>query len=138
MTIEYKINIPVSADQFIELLCESTLGKRRPVDDRECMEGMVKNSNLMVAAWHDDKLIGIARSMTDFHYACYLSDLAVHQNYQRRGIGKKLQAITQKQLGPQCKLILVAAPAANSYYAHIGFTNNQRCWVLDRELVIRS
>lgn len=138
MTIEYKINVPVSADQFIELLCESTLGKRRPVDDRECMEGMVKNSNLMVAAWHDDKLIGIARSMTDFHYACYLSDLAVHQNYQRRGIGKKLQAITQKQLGPQCKLILVAAPAANSYYAHIGFTNNQRCWVLDRELVIRS
>jgi len=138
MSIEYKINTPVSADQFIELLCESTLGERRPINDRECMEGMVNNSNLMVTAWLGDKLIGIARSMTDFYYACYLSDLAVHKDHQKKGIGKKLQAITQEQLGPQCKLILVAAPAANSYYKHIGFTNNQRCWVLDREKNISS
>ena len=138
MSIEYKINAPISADQFIELLSESTLGERRPVGDRECMEGMVKNSNLMVTAWDGYKLVGIARSMTDFHYACYLSDLAVHKNYQKKGIGKKLQVITQEQLGPQCKLILVAAPTANSYYEHIGFTNNQRCWVLDHEKNISS
>ena len=138
MSIKYKINAPVSVDQFIELLCESTLGQRRPIDDRECMEGMVENSNLMVTAWHGKKLIGIARSMTDFHYACYLSDLAVHENYQRRGIGKRLQSITQEQLGPQCELILLAAPAANSYYMNLGFTNNQRCWVLKRKQNISS
>lgn len=133
MSIKYKINVPVSTDQFIELLSESTLGKRRPIDDRECMEGMVKNSNLMVTAWDDNKLVGIARSMTDFHYACYMSDLAVDRQYQKEGIGKKLQSITQEQLGPKCKLILVAATDANSYYKHIGFTNNQRCWVLERD-----
>ncbi|OGW00949.1 MAG: GNAT family N-acetyltransferase, partial [Nitrospinae bacterium RIFCSPLOWO2_01_FULL_39_10] len=133
MSIEYKVNAPVTSDQFIELLCESTLGERRPIDDRNCIEGMVKNSNLMVTAWNDGKLIGIARSMTDFHYACYLSDLAVHKEYQKRGIGKRLQIITQEKLGPKCKLILVAAPTANSYYEHIGFKNNPRCWVLDRE-----
>ena len=138
MRIEYKINAPVSTDQFISLLRASTLGERRPIDDRECMEGMVKNSNLMVTAWHGEELIGIARSMTDFHYACYLSDLAVHMKYQRNGIGKKLQVKTQQQLGPNCKLILVAAPAANSYYEHIGFTNNQRCWVLERDKSISS
>jgi len=138
MSIEYKINAPVSTDQFIGLLRESTLGERRPIEDRECMEGMVKNSNLLVTAWQGDTLIGIARSMTDFHYACYLSDLAVHMKYQRSGIGKKLQAKTQEQLGPNCKLILVAAPTANSYYEHIGFTNNQRCWVLDRDKNISS
>ncbi len=133
MDIEYKINAPVSADQFIELLRKSTLGERRPIDDRECMEGMVKNSNLMVSAWDGEKLIGIARSMTDFHYACYLSDLAVDKDYQGMGVGKKLQAITQEQLGPKCKLILIAAPAANSYYEYLGYTNNPRCWVLERE-----
>lgn len=138
MSIEYKINAPVSTDQFIGLLRESTLGERRPIEDRECMEGMVKNSNLIVTAWHGERLIGIARSMTDFHYACYLSDLAVHMEYQGNGIGKKLQVKTQEQLGPNCKLILVAAPAANSYYEHIGFTNNQRCWVLDRDKKISS
>lgn len=138
MTIEYKINVPVSTDQFIGLLRESTLGERRPIEDRECMEGMVKNSNLMVTAWHGEELIGIARSLTDFHYACYLSDLAVHKKYQRTGIGKKLQVKTREQLGPNCKLILVAAPAASSYYEHIGFTNNQRCWVLERDKNISS
>jgi GNAT superfamily N-acetyltransferase len=133
MRIDYKINVPVSTDQFIDLLRESTLGERRPIEDRGCMEGMVKNSNLMVSAWHGEALIGIARSMTDFHYACYLSDLAVHKKYQRRGIGKELQVKTQAQLGPRCNLILLAAPAANAYYKHIGFTNHPRCWVLGRE-----
>jgi GNAT superfamily N-acetyltransferase len=133
MRIDYKINVPVSTDQFIDLLRESTLGERRPIEDRGCMEGMVKNSNLMISAWHGEALIGIARSMTDFHYACYLSDLAVHKKYQRRGIGKELQVKTQAQLGPRCNLILLAAPAANAYYKHIGFTNHPRCWVLGRE-----
>jgi GNAT superfamily N-acetyltransferase len=138
MNIEYKINAPVSTDQFIELLRKSTLDERRPVDDLDCMEGMVRNSNLMVTAWHGEKLVGVARSMTDFYYACYLSDLAVHKKYQKSGIGKKLQTLTQEQLGPHCKLILIAAPAADSYYEHIGFTKIQRCWVLDRDQSISS
>ena len=138
MSIEYRVNAPLTTDQFIELLRESTLGERRPIDDSTCMAGMINNSNLMVTAWDGEKLIGIARSMADFHYACYLSDLAVHKKYQKNGVGKKLQIVTQEQLGPKCKLILVAAPAANSYYEHIGFTNNQRCWVLDREKNINN
>ena len=138
MSIKYKVNVPITSDHFIELLRESTLSERRPIEDRECMEGMVENSNLMVTAWNDEKLIGIARSMTDFHYACYLSDLAVHREYQKKGIGKRLLILTQGELGPNCKLILVAAPAATSYYEHIGFQNNPRCWVLGREQNIGS
>jgi ribosomal protein S18 acetylase RimI-like enzyme len=138
MKIQYKVNSAITTDQFIELLRKSTLGERRPIDDRECMEGMLKNSNLMITAWRDEELIGIARAMTDFHYACYLSDLAVDTEYQNKGVGKKLQIITQEQLGPKCKLILIAAPSANSYYEHLGFTNNQSCWVLNRDEEIIS
>ena len=138
MKIEYKINEPITADQFIELLINSTLGERRPVDDRECMDGMINNSNLTASAWHDGKLVGIARSMTDFHYACYLSDLAVRKDYQKMGIGKQLQIQTQNMLGPRCKLILIAAPAANDYYQHIGYSHNDRCWVLDRNNKIKD
>ncbi len=99
---------------------------------------MISNSNLTVTAWDSEKLVGISRCMTDFHYACYLSDLAVSKNYQKLGVGKQLQILTQQQLGPRCKLILIAAPAANSYYEHIGFTNNERCWVLERDAIIHS
>jgi predicted N-acetyltransferase YhbS len=138
MNLEYKVNEPITVDQFMELLDESTLGERRPVQDRACMEGMVANSNLTVTAWDEGKLVGVARSMTDFHYACYLSDLAVRKAYQKSGIGKRLQIVTQQQLGPRCRLILIAAPAANAYFEHIGFTNNPRCWVLERDESIKD
>lgn len=138
MAVEYKVDAPVTADQFIDLLSRSTLGERRPIDDRACIEGMLANSNLVVSAWDAGKLVGIARSLTDFHYACYLSDLAVCQSVQRQGIGKKLQTMIQQQLGSRCKLILIAAPGANAYYRHIGFSNNPRCWILPRDRNISS
>lgn len=131
--IEYKVNTELSAEQFIDLLNRSTLGRRRPVEDRACMEGMVKNSNLCVTAWDQGKLVGVARSLTDFHYACYMPDLAVDEAYQRSGIGKALIAHTQKRLGPRCKIRLIAAPAAVDYYPKIGFVQNPQCWELPRD-----
>jgi ribosomal protein S18 acetylase RimI-like enzyme len=138
MSINYKVNAPVTTEQFIELLRTSTLGERRPIKDRACMEGMVKNADLTVTAWNSEKLVGLARSVTDVSFACYLSDLAVRKKYQKCGIGKNLLVITQEQLGPKCKVILLAAPAAKAYYEHIGFTKHPRCWVLDRAQRIRS
>ena len=142
MTIEYKINEPITTEQFIQLLKESTLGDRRPIDDYDCMAGMVEYANLTVTAWKvgegEPELVGVARSITDFYYACYLSDLAVSEAYQKQGIGIELQRLTQSQLGPQCKLILIAAPAARDYYGHIGYTHIERCWALDREAKLES
>lgn len=138
MNIEYKINEPITTDEFIELLENSTLGERRPVSDRSCMDGMILNSNLTVSAWERGNLVGISRCITDFHYACYLSDLAVSKMHQKMGVGKELQRLTQSQLGPKCKLILIAAPAAITYYEHIGFKHNERCWVLERDVNINS
>jgi GNAT superfamily N-acetyltransferase len=136
MDITYKLNAKITADQFIDLLKKSTLGERRPVDDRECMEGMINNSNLMLSAWLGDQLVGLARSLTDFHYTCYLSDLAVSKDVQKQGVGKELQRLTQEQLGHNCKLILLAAPLANEYYAPLGYQHNPRCWILEPEIKI--
>ena len=131
--IKYRTDSEVSVAEFLKLLTLSTLGERRPIDDLDCIEGMLRNSNLTVTAWDGSKLVGIARSMTDFHYACYLSDLAVDRTYQRQGIGLRLQQITQEQLQPKCKLILISAPAANDYYPSIGYESSPRCWVLPRD-----
>jgi len=132
MGIQYEINENISVEEFCTLLLESGLSERRPVDDIVCMTGMLENSNLIISAWHEQQLVGVARSVTDFHYCCYLSDLAVHKEYQKQGIGKQLQRLTQQQLGQYCKIILLAAPAASEYYQQIGFEHNERCWVLPR------
>lgn len=128
--MEYKINHAISSNQFIDLLTRSTLANRRPVDDRECIEGMLRHANLTVTAWDADKLVGVARSVTDFHYACYLSDLAVDVAYQHGGIGRELILRTQRELGARCKIRLISAPAAMDYYPKLGFVRNQQCWEL--------
>ena len=124
---------PLTPEQFLDLLNRSTLGERRPIDDPDTIAGMVANADITLSAWDGDKLIGVARSVTDFTYCCYLSDLAVDVAYQRQGIGVELMARTQALLGPKCKVILLAAPAAADYYGHVGFEHYPRCWVLARE-----
>ena len=58
-------------------------------------------------------LIGVARSVTDFAYCCYLSDLAVNRDFQRRGIGSELMARTQDAAGgDKITMVLLWGPAA--------------------------
>ncbi|MCC5809652.1 MAG: GNAT family N-acetyltransferase [Ectothiorhodospiraceae bacterium] len=130
MVITFAVNQSITVEQFIGVLKRSTLGERRPVEDRQCMEGMVQNANLTVTAWDGETLVGVARSVTDFHYACYLSDLAVDVGYQNAGIGRELVRRTQDEVGPRCKVRLISAPAAMAYYPRIGFTRNLNCWEL--------
>jgi ribosomal protein S18 acetylase RimI-like enzyme len=129
-SVEYAVNKPITADEFVTLLRSSTLGLRRPVDDRVCIQGMLENANLLVTAYRGGKLAGVARSVTDFHYCCYLSDLAVDEAVQKQGIGKQLIRLTQQQLGPRCTLILLSAPLAVDYYPRIGFEHHPQAWIL--------
>lgn len=130
--IRYSINTGIDVEQFRDVLVRSTLGERRPIDDRDCLRGMLQHADILATAWDGEKLVGVSRSLTDWQYACYLSDLAVDVAYQRAGIGRQLIDLTQQQLGPQCKIILLAAPAAKDYYEKIGFEHNPRAWTLDR------
>lgn len=127
---EYRKNAKVDLDEFIELYRASTLSERRPADDRAVMRQMMENASLTITAWADDALVGLARSLTDFGYVAYLADLAVAQSHQGQGIGKRLIEETQAALDSTCMLVLLAAPAANDFYPHIGFEHNPRAWVL--------
>jgi predicted N-acetyltransferase YhbS len=127
--IEYKRTDGLDIDQAHDLYIASTLGERRPVDDRERFAAMIRNGNLTITAWDGDLLVGISRSVTDWVWMTYLADLAVRDIYQRRGIGKELMRRTQ-EAAPQAKLLLLAAPAAREYYPHVGFTNMPHAWWL--------
>ena len=128
--IKYRDNANITAEQAIDLYKRSTLGERRPVHNVQTFEAMLQNANLSVTAWDGEKLVGISRSLTDFAYVAYLADLAVDEEYQRSGIGKQLIEETKARLGPECTIVLLAAPKANEYYEHIGFEHNPRAWTL--------
>ena len=120
----------LSADAFVELLQRSGLAERRPVDSPDRIAAMLANANLILTARDGDLLIGVSRSVTDFAYCCYCSDLAVDRAYQGRGVGRQLLVATQAALHPKATLYLIAAPKAISYYEHIGMLRNERCFAI--------
>ena len=129
--IDYQLEPELSADEFIDVLIRSTLGERRPVDDRESIELMLKNADLIVTARSNGKLVGVSRAITDFVYCTYLSDLAVDEACQKQGIGRELIERTHKAAGLKTRLILISAPKARSYYSHIGMVPHDSCWMRD-------
>ncbi len=134
--ITYRTGNDLELEAVIELYRASTLGERRPVDERERMREMLANANLVVTAWDGDLLVGIARSLSDFSYATYLSDLAVRASHQKQGIGRELVRRTQ-QAGGAAMVILLSAPKAVDYYPHIGMKPHPSAWTLEATSPVR-
>lgn len=127
---DYRINSPVDTESLVDVYRDSTLGPRRPLDDAAVVEAMFRNADLTVTAWDGDRLVGVARTLTDFGYVGYLADLVVRESHQRRGIGLELIRRTRREMGPRSTLVLLAAPQAVDYYPHVGFTRHDSAWVL--------
>lgn len=127
--MRYRLGNDLDLDEVIDVYRQSGLGQRRPVDDRERMATMLAGANLVVSAWDGDRMVGLARSLSDFSYVTYLADLAVRRSHQHRGIGRELIARTRAAGGRQVIVVLLAAPAATSYYPRVGFARHDSAWV---------
>ena len=131
MHITYRINDSISAEQLAAVFDKS--GIRRPTTNFARLQRMIDNANLTVTAWDGNKLVGVARALTDFVWCCYLSDLAVDKEYQHQGIGRELIRQVQAQIeSGEATLLLLSAPEAADYYPKIGMTPILNGWVIKR------
>ncbi len=132
MSIHYALEPNLSAPEFRDVLVASTLGERRPVDDLNRLEQMLRNADIIATARSAGKLVGVSRAISDFAFCCYLSDLAVDEAHQRQGVGKRLIEETHAAAGKATTLVLIAAPAAEDYYPKIGMQQRPSCWLIPR------
>lgn len=130
MTVAYQLEPDLAPAEFIDVLVRSTLAERRPIDRRDQIRGMLEHADIVLTARLDGRLIGVSRAISDFSYCTYLSDLAVDEQHQKRGIGRELIRRTHEAAGLHTHLILVAAPKARSYYPHIGMDHLESCWAI--------
>lgn len=130
--IAYKKDSMISAEQLSDVFRRS--GIRRPVDDLARMEKMLRHADVLITAWDGERLVGVARALSDFCYCCYLSDLAVDREYQHDGIGKTMVDKVHAAIGEQSMLLLLAAPEAKAYYPKIGFEAADNAWIIKRSL----
>ncbi len=131
MNIHYSTEKRPTAEQIIELYDDS--GLPRPTQDKERIRTMYENSNLIVTAWDNELLVGVARSLTDWAWACYLSDLAVRDSYKKEGIGRRLISLTKETVGGQSMLLLLSVPSAMDYYPKVGFEKQNSSFIMRRD-----
>jgi N-acetylglutamate synthase-like GNAT family acetyltransferase len=131
MEITYRSDIVPTAAQVIELYDKAALP--RPTNDPGRIEKMFQNSNLIITAWDKDKLVGVSRTITDWAWCSYLADLAVNPDYKKSGIGKKLIELTREKVGEQSMLLLLSVPTAMDYYPRVGFSKEDRGFIIHRK-----
>ena len=130
MEIKYSSEKKPTADQIIELY--DNAGLPRPTHDKERIQKMYDNSNLIITAWDNDLLFGVSRSITDWVWCCYLSDLAVRDEYKKMGIGKQLINLTKQKVGDQSMVLLLSVPTAMQYYPKVGFVKQESSFIMNR------
>ena len=131
MDITYSNSLIPTPEQIIALY--ENAGLPRPTNDPERMKIMYENSNVVVTAWNGEELVGVSRGITDWVWSCYLADLAVRNNYQGKGIGKKLVELTKETVGEKSSVLLLSVPDAMEYYPKIGMTKVENGFIIYRE-----
>lgn len=130
MAIEYKINTQLRSEDVSAVFKSS--GIKRPWEDLPRIQKMIDHADVIISAWDEERLVGIARVITDFSYCCYLSDLAVIKDYQKTGIGTELVRHLTEHLGEEVSLLLLSAPSAMEYYPRIGFEKTEKAFLIPR------
>lgn len=129
--IEYKINVPIEAGEIVRLY--RNCGLPRPIGDERRIGEMFANSNLVITAWNDGELVGVARSLTDFAWSCYLADLAVRTDFQKAGVGRKLVEMTREAVGERSMVLLLSVPDALRYYPKLGMEKVESGFIFNRK-----
>ncbi|MBD8497230.1 GNAT family N-acetyltransferase [Paenibacillus sp. CAU 1523] len=130
MNIMYMDTKEIQAEDVSRVF--ETSGINRPYQDFDRLKRMIENSDIVITAWHEGKMIGMARAVTDYSYCCYLSDLAIDKDYQKGGIGRKLVDLVKEKMGEECSLVLLSAPGAMDYYEKLGFSKVDNAFVIKR------
>ncbi|MHA0858387.1 GNAT family N-acetyltransferase [Paenibacillus sp. CMAA1364] len=131
MEIIYKDTKDIKAEDVSSLFMKS--GIKRPYQDLERLDRMIQNADIVITAWNEGVIVGLARALTDYSYCCYLSDLAVDLEFQSSGIGTELIDRVRKQMSDECTLILISAPEALEYYPKVGFERSDKAFIIGRE-----
>jgi ribosomal protein S18 acetylase RimI-like enzyme len=101
----------------------SQLYRIAPLGDKKPDDLKVAFSNSMYKCFVYDQgvLIGAGRALADGIDCSYLCDIAVHPDFQGRGLGKAIIETLKELSAGHRKIILYANPGKEGFYRKLGF-----------------
>jgi ribosomal protein S18 acetylase RimI-like enzyme len=88
---------------------------------------LVRGSMFVASAWHGDRLVGFARAISDGVSHAYVTDVAVLEEYRRRGIARELLRRLLVGRDDVC-FVSQAAPQIEESFAALGFQAASDMW----------
>jgi ribosomal protein S18 acetylase RimI-like enzyme len=83
--LEFLVNVPVTGRQLNDLFASSWEGH-----EWRDFEPVLGRSLGYICAWRGDELIGFVNLASDGGIHAFILDTAVHPNFRRRGVGRRL------------------------------------------------
>lgn len=121
MKIVYKEYVFKEINELLDLY--RNVGWSNYYENPSMLENAIKNSLYLEAAYFNDELIGLIRVVGDGNSIIYIQDILVKQQYQRKGIGKRLivDVITKYKNVYQKVLLTDNTEKTKLFYESIGF-----------------
>lgn len=92
----------------------------------EELEVAIANSNPVITAWDQKRLIGFARATSDGIYRAAIWDVVIHPDYQGAGLGRKLvQTVLAHPSVSRVERVYLTTTHQQSFYERIGFQRNE-------------
>ena len=121
-----KLEYQISIEDFLEMV--ESIGWK--TYSKEQIEKALQNTMYMVKATVDGKLAGIGRVVGDYSIVCFLSDICVKPEFQKKGIGliivKELKKMIESnvKVGEKIQIELTPTDGNESFYEKAGFKYN--------------
>ncbi|MFN2118826.1 MAG: GNAT family N-acetyltransferase [Anaerolineales bacterium] len=107
----------VDWEQLHRLYLAAPLGHESASD----LKAAFSNSMFKCFAYDAGRLIAVGRAVADGRDCSYISGVAVHPDYQGRGIGRQVMTRLVTLSRGHKKIILYAAPGKEPFYRKLGF-----------------
>jgi GNAT superfamily N-acetyltransferase len=125
MTHDYEIDVAgmgsLRADELSDLY--GSVGWTAYTSSPDALAAAVANSSYVVVARSGGRLIGLARVVSDDVSICYLQDVLVRPEWQRRGVGRALVArCLARYIHVRNKVLLTDEQAGqHEFYRALGY-----------------
>ncbi|MBU3156988.1 GNAT family N-acetyltransferase [Clostridium estertheticum] len=116
--IMYNTDKKVDYDKLKTLFNE--VGWNDKTEDNNRLLLMVENSQIVVTAWDEGRMVGFARCTTDYVFNGQINNVVVDSKYRKKGIGKNLINIIFNS-SQQVTYMLRGSISNEEFYRSLGF-----------------